>query len=490
MQTVKVRVLSRLPLSIMKVTVENKKGLNKDLKVFVDKKTIESYMKEKYEEVQKQVVLKGFRPGKAPKEILKRQFGKSIYSEVLDKILKETSTKAIEENKIKPAGQPKIDLKSYGEGKDLEYIISVTEFPKVELKSIENIKIDEYTVKIDSKEIETRVKEIAKNQKNFIQKKDEESSVSEDLVAFDYKATIDGKSFTGGEGKNTQIVLGKDLFIKGFDKELTGVKKNETKNFEVVLPENYPQKEFANKKAKFECKILEVKKPVETKIDDDFAKNLGAKDLSDLKTLISKQINDEYKNSLNMLSKNQILKQIETFKVEEIPENLVEQEVNILTRDLKKDEINKNKKDFEKKAKKRIKVGLILNALGEQNKIHVHENEIQTEIQKQLKMMPGQEKIVMDYYQKNPSATESLRGSIYEDKIIELIKNKAKVNKKEVSKLEAEKILKSAHDHIHDHKHSDSQEEPKEQKTSPLKKPVTSKKTKSSGKKTGKSKKS
>ena len=138
----------------MKVTVENKKGLNKDLKVFVDKKTIETYMNEKYEEVKKQVSLKGFRPGKAPKEILKRQFGKSIYGEVLDKVLKETSAKAIQENKIKPAGQPKIDLKSYGEGKDLEYIISVTEFPKVELKSIENIKIDEYTVKIDSKDID------------------------------------------------------------------------------------------------------------------------------------------------------------------------------------------------------------------------------------------------------------------------------------------------------------------------------------------------
>ena len=151
----------------MKVTVENKKGLNKNLKVFVDKKTIESYMNEKYQEVQKQVVLKGFRPGKAPKEIIKRQFGKSIYGEVLDKVLKETSTKAIEENKIKPVGQPKIDLKSFGEGKDLEYVISVTEFPKVELKPIENIKIDEYTVKIDSKETDLRIKEIAKNQKNF-----------------------------------------------------------------------------------------------------------------------------------------------------------------------------------------------------------------------------------------------------------------------------------------------------------------------------------
>ena len=473
----------------MKVTVENKKGLNKDLKVFVDKKTIETYMNEKYEEVKKQVSLKGFRPGKAPKEILKRQFGKSIYGEVLDKVLKETSAKAIQENKIKPVGQPKIDLKSYGEGKDLEYIISVTEFPKVELKSIENIKIDEYTVKIDSKDIDSKVKEIAKNQKNFVAKKDGESSVIEDLVAFDYKATINGKAFTGGEGKNTQIVLGKDLFIKGFDKELTGVKKNETKTFEVILPDNYPQKEFVNKKAKFECKILEIKKSVETKIDDNFAKNLGAKDLNDLKTLISKQINDEYKNSLDMLSKNQILKQIENFKVEDIPENLVEQEVGILTQDMKEDEIKKNKKDFEKKAKDRIKVGLILNAFGEQNKIHVHENELQAEIQKQLTMMPGQEKIVMDYYQKNPSASDSLRGTIYEDKIIELIKSKAKVNKKEVSKDEAEKILKSAHNHSREHKHNDSHEQSKTKKTVSAKKTDKSQKAKPLSKKLGKAKK-
>ena len=473
----------------MKVTVENKKGLNKDLKVFVDKKTIETYMNEKYEEVKKQVSLKGFRPGKAPKEILKRQFGKSIYGEVLDKVLKETSAKAIQENKIKPVGQPKIDLKSYGEGKDLEYIISVTEFPKVELKSIENIKIDEYTVKIDSKDIDSKVKKIAKNQKNFVAKKDGESSVIEDLVAFDYKATINGKAFTGGEGKNTQIVLGKDLFIKGFDKELTGVKKNETKTFEVILPDNYPQKEFVNKKAKFECKILEIKKSVETKIDDNFAKNLGAKDLNDLKTLISKQINDEYKNSLDMLSKNQILKQIENFKVEDIPENLVEQEVGILTQDMKEDEIKKNKKDFEKKAKDRIKVGLILNAFGEQNKIHVHENELQAEIQKQLTMMPGQEKIVMDYYQKNPSASDSLRGTIYEDKIIELIKSKAKVNKKEVSKEEAEKILKSAHNHSREHKHNDSHEQSKTKKTVSAKKTDKSQKAKPLSKKLGKAKK-
>ena len=151
----------------MKVTVENKKGLNKDVKVFIDKEKMNSYMDEKYEEIKTTVNLKGFRPGKVPKEILKRQFGQAIFSEVLDKVLKDTSTKALQENKIKPAGQPKIDLKTYGEDKDLEYVISVTELPKIDIQSLQNIKFDEYKVKIDEKETEKRIKEIAKSQKNF-----------------------------------------------------------------------------------------------------------------------------------------------------------------------------------------------------------------------------------------------------------------------------------------------------------------------------------
>ena len=428
----------------MKVTVENKKGLNKDVKVFVDKKTMNSYMDEKYEEIKGTVNLKGFRPGKVPREILKRQFGKAIFSEVLDKVLKDTTTKALEENKIKPAGQPKLDLKTYGEDKDLEYVISVTELPKVELKSIDNLKFDEYIVKIDSTEADQRIKDIAKNQPNFKDAPNDAKASDKDLVIFDYTATVDGKTFKGGEGKNTQLTLGKDLFLKGFDKQLIGVKKDDEKIVEAVLPENFPEKDLINKVAKFNCKITSVKKPEETKIDDEFAKNLGAKDLNDLKSLITKQINDEYKNSLDRLSKNQIIKELEKFKVNEIPENLIEEEVKILSQGMSDDDAKKSRKNFEEIAKKRIKVGLILNEFGEQNKIKVTEQEIQTEIQKQIKMMPGQEKMVMDFYQKNPSAVASLRGTVYEEKIINLLKEKAKSNKKEISKNEAEKILKDS----------------------------------------------
>ena len=158
------------------------------------------------------------------------------------------------------------------------------------------------------------------------------------------------------------------------------------------MPENYPQKEYANKKANFICKIVEVKKSEEVKIDDVFAKNLGAKDLADLKVLVSKQINDEYKNSLDKLAKTQILKEIENFKVDEIPENLIEEEIKILSQGMTEEDSKKSKKNFEEIAKKRIKVGLILNEFGEQNKIKVTEQEVQAEVQKQLRMMPGQEK--------------------------------------------------------------------------------------------------
>ena len=472
----------------MKVTIENKKGLGKDIKIVVDKKTMDSYLEERYEEVRKNYTLKGFRPGKAPREVLKRQFGEAIMGEVLDKVLKDTSTKALEENKIRPATQPKIDLKKYGEGKELEYVMTVTELPEVNTKQLQNIKFDEYKVKIDKKHTEERINQIAKSQNNFKDADPNHKSAKGNLVVFDYKATSNGKDFKGNEGKNTQLVLGKDLFIKGFDDQLIGVKKNQTKKVEVKLPENFPEKDIANNNAIFECNITNVKINHEVKPDDEFAKNLGAKDLNGLKELISKQINDEYKNSLDLISKSQILDQLNKFKIDDIPSELIDQEIHVLSHGMKEEDLKKNKKDLEDQAKKRIKTGLILNEFGQQNKIKVTEQELNTEIQKQFQMMPGQEKMVKDYYEKNPSAIESLRGSIYEEKILAEIKKQAKATLKEITKEEAEKILKDenkkAMEQSSDKKveKKDTKSVTKPKKTTPTKKTI-SKKTKKVSKK-------
>ena len=423
----------------MKIEVQNKKGLTTVLSIIVDKKTIQEQLDKKLSELQSEVSLKGFRPGKVPPAVIKSQFGKAIYGEVIDKILQESSNKALKEKKIKAAGQPKIDLKTFGEGKDLNYTIVVDSLPEVNLASFDKYTANEYLLKIESKLVNEKIEEIAKNNKTFSDKN--EKSEKGDLVIFDYSASIDGEKFEGSEGKNTRLEIGKDLFLKGFDEKLIGVKKEEKKIIEVNLPENYPNKELANKKAKFECKIINVQKAADTKIDDTFAKNMGAKDLTDLKSLIEKQISTQYKQALDSITKKEILDQIEKLHKIALPKNLVDQEIHLMTQQLKKDEKDKHKSKNLKIAESRIKLGLILNEYGEKNNLKVLDEEVQGEVQKQIKGMPGQEKMVLEYYQKNPSATQSLKGALYEEKILNLFKSKINLKKENITITEAEKII-------------------------------------------------
>jgi len=465
----------------MKIEVQNKKGLTTVLSIIIDKKTIQEELDKKLSELQSKVSLKGFRPGKVPPAVIKSQFGKAIYGEVIDKILHESSNKALEEKKIKAAGQPKIDLKTFGEGKDLNYIIEVDSLPEINLASFEKYTANEYLVKIENKLIDGKIQEIAKNNKTFSDKN--EKLAKGDLVIFDYSASVGGVKFEGSEGKNTRLVVGEDLFLKGFDEKLIGVKKDENKIIEVNLPENYPNKELANKKAKFDCKIVNVQKPNETKIDDTFAKNMGAKDLTDLKSLIEKQISTQYKQALDSITKTEILDQIEKLHKLEIPKNLVKQEVHLMNHHLKKEEIEKNKSKNLKIAESRIKLGLVLNEYGEKNNLKVSDDDVKAEIQKQIKGMPGQEKMALDYYQKNPSAAQNLKGALYEDKILTLFMSKINISKKNTSITEAKKIISdfnklsqdlSVHnhnhnhdnDHDHDHSHGDVTTEKREKKVS------------------------
>ena len=423
----------------MKIEVQNKKGLTTVLSIIVDKKIIKEKLDKRLLELQSEVSLKGFRPGKVPPTVIKNQFGKAIYGEVIDKILQETSGKALMEKKIKAAGQPKIDLKTFGEGKDLNYTLEVDSLPEINLASFDKYKASEYLIKTESKLVDEKIKEIAKNNKTFSDKNNK--STKGDLVIFDFNATVNGKKFQGSEGKNTRLVIGEDLFIKGFDEKLIGVKTNEKKSIEVNLPENYPNKELANKKAKFECTITNVQIENEIKIDDTFAKNMGAKDLSDLKSLIEKQISAQFKQSLDSITKKEILDQVEKLHKTELPKNLVEQEVHSITQNLKKEDAEKHKAKNLKIAESRIKLGLILNEYGEKNNLKVSDDDVKAEIQKQIKGMPGQEKMVLDYYQKNPSAAQSLKGALYEDKILSLFKSKIKITKKDISIKDAEKII-------------------------------------------------
>ena len=259
-------------------------------------------MDERLKELQSEVSLKGFRPGKVPPEVIKSQFGKSIYGEVVDKILRETFS-SYRWKKIESCWSTKDRFKQFGEGKDLNYELQIDCLPSVNLKSFEKFKATTFKVKIEEKIVEDKLKEIANQNKQFEDKNENEKAMNGDQVIFDYSATVDGNKFDGSEGKGVQLELGKDLFLKGFDEQLIGVKKNDKKILDATLPANHPKKELANKKTKFVCKILNVKKPKTNKIDDDFAKLMGAKDVKDLKFLIEKQISSQYSQALNSITK-------------------------------------------------------------------------------------------------------------------------------------------------------------------------------------------
>ena len=421
----------------MKVQVQSKKGLKTTLSIIVDKAEIKKKLDSRLLELQRQIDLKGFRKGKVPPSIIKNQFGKAIYGEVIDKVLKESTTKAIQDKKFKVAGQPKIDLKTFGEGKDLNFELQLDLLPEIKLESLKKYKASDYSIIVGKEVLEERLENLSKEYKSFQDKKNDSKSELGDQVIFNYQATVDNKEFEGGKGENVAIELGKDLFLQGFDKQLIGVKKDESKKVSSTLPRNHPKKELANKKATFECKILNIKSPKKNKLNDEFAKKLGAKDLADLSEKIKGQITDQYNMTLNSITKKEILDQLEKNHTVDVPQNLIDNELKSITNN---PDANKDKNNTES-VKKRIKLGLILNEYGETNNIKVTEDELKNEIQKQVKSMPGQEKFVFEYYQKNPSATQHLQSSIYEEKIIKFFKSKIKLTKKELTIKEAEKLI-------------------------------------------------
>jgi len=441
----------------MKVNLTASKGLESKLTVVVTKKEIQEKIDNKLDEVKGTINLKGFRPGKAPRELLKKQFGKALYGEVIEKTLNESTFQALKDKNIKPAGQPKIDIKSSGEDKDLEFTIEVEKIPEIKKVFLDKIEIQKYEVKADKKDLDNRLSQLAESSKKYNDKEKTKPAEKNDLVVFNYEATVDGKSFDGNKGENLQIVLGKDLFIQGFDKQMIGVKKDEEKLVKVKLPDNYPKKELAGKESKFKCKVLNIKSPEDQKIDDNFAKNMGAKNLTDLKSMIEKQISKEFESITDQLVKKEILDQLDSKYKMELPKRMLDDEIKNVEhtfihekmnekgeKDHSKVKLDENdKKEIKKISERRVKLALVLSNIGEENNIKVSSQELQAELEKQLRMYPGQEKTIREYYQKNPAELTKLRGPLFEDKVMNLIQQKAKAKVKIVTKEELQKIIGS-----------------------------------------------
>lgn len=438
-------------------SVESVEGLSRTYKVSVPKADLQKRFDERIEEIRPQMNLKGFRPGKVPASHVKKMFGKDIMGEVVQALVQETSQKAIEDADVRPAGQPEMkmesDMEKVLEGEeDLAYEMNVDVMPDFEPIAIDKLKITKPVAEINDEEIDGRLTQIAEANPQFDKRAKTAKARKDDAVVIDFLGKLDGEPFEGGAAEEHTLVLGSNSFIPGFEDQLIGVKAGDETEVNVTFPENYQAENLAGKDAVFEIKVHEVRAPKTPDIDDEFAKGLGLEDLAKLKELVTEQIQNEFSGASRAKAKRSLLDQLDEKHDFDLPPKMVDQEFNQIWQQLQAEmdagrtaEEDKGKseddlkEEYRKIAERRVRLGLVLAEIGRVAEIQISEQEVQQALIREARNFPGQERQVIEFFQKDPNAMAQLRAPIYEDKVVDHILETAKVKEETVSK---EELLK------------------------------------------------
>jgi len=425
-------------------------GLSKTYNVTVSKADLEGKLEAKIKEMQPQVSLKGFRPGKVPTSHIRKMFGQSIMRDVVEETVNETSQQAINDNKLRPAGQPKVDLRANGEDvtngeADLEYTLTVELIPDFEVADFEKMKFTRLTSEIDDKIVEERIKKLAEGSKSYKKKAKTAKAKDGDAVLIDFVGTVDGVAFDGGAMEGHQLVLGSGSFIPGFEEGLIGVKAGEELDVKVTFPADYQAADLAGKDAVFATKVIEVQGAEDAKIDDELATKFGLENLEKLQEIIKEQTEGEFAAQSRMKLKRAILDELDKKHSFDLPPGMVtaefdniwaqvqaEKEAGQLDADDAKKTDKQLEKDYKKIAERRVRLGLVLAEIGQKKEVSISNEELQGAMIAEARRYPGQEQQVIEFYQKNPNAIAQLRAPIFEEKVVDLIIETAKVTDKAV----------------------------------------------------------
>lgn len=436
----------------MQIEELKSEGLSRTYSVTVPKEELETKLAAKIKEMQPQVSLKGFRPGKVPVSHIRKMFGQSIMKDVVEDTVNESSQQAINDNKIRPAGQPKIDLRANGEEvtkgeADLEYQLTVEMIPEFEPVDPESLKFTRLTCEPAETEIGERLEQLASGQKTYKKKAKTAKAKKDDAVLINFTGRIDGEAFDGGAMEGHQLVIGSGTFIPGFEDQLIGAKAGDKLDVTVTFPEDYQATDLAGKEAVFETEVLEVQGEKDAAIDDDLAAKFGMENLDKLKEVIKEQVDNEYDMQVRMKLKRAILDELDKKHDFDLPPGMVEAEFgNIWAQvqsekeagQLDEEDAAKSDEDLEgdyrKIAERRVRLGLVLAEMGQKADIQITNEELQQAMIAEARQYPGQEQQVIEFYQKNPQAIAQLRAPIYEEKVVDLIVDKATIKDKAVDK--------------------------------------------------------
>lgn len=463
----------------MQVTENNAEGLKREYSVVITASDMERRLNGKLEALSQEIRMPGFRPGKVPPNLVKKIHGKSVMGEVLDEAVRESTEQLIKDNDLRPAVQPKIEIKDYEDGSDLSYSIAIELLPDISLPDFSKIKLDRWVADIPDEKIEEVLGNLAKQHKSFADKGAGAKIETGDAAVIDYEGSVNGVLFDGGTAKDHQLEIGSNTFIPGFEEQLIGAAAGDHRDVEVTFPDNYQAAALAGQKALFKVDITEIKKSLPAEQNDELAKQLGMENLDALKKAVREQAEREHDNVSRARLKRSLLDSLSDSEKFEVPQTLldleftqiwsqVEQDMARQDVDLESDPkvLEDMKSDYQAIADRRVRLGLLLAEVGRQNKIEVGQEELSRALSEEARRYPGQEREVYEHFQKNPEDMARLQAPLMEEKSVDFILELTAVTEKKVS-----------HDELMAPPSEDSDKPPakKAKKAAPAKKPATKK---------------
>ena len=429
----------------MKATELKSESLKKEYSVVIPAADFEKEVDAKINQIAKTTKIPGFRPGKAPKEMLKQKYRASVLGEVLDETVRNATEEVIKSNKLNPVMMPNIKVTKFEDGKDIEFTLTVELMPEIKIGDLSAIKLEKLMAEVPAEEVEKALNYIAQSRRETVKVEEDRAAAKGDTVVIDFTGSIDGVEFQGGKGSNYPLELGSNSFIPGFEDQLIGKKAGDKVDVNVTFPENYHAKDLAGKASVFAVEIKELRAAKEVEINDEFAKSLGEESLDKLKAAIAERIKGDYEAASKMKLKRQLLDNLDNEYKFDVPAGLVDAEYKSIVDQYEQakkynqlDESEKNKSEEELLAEykdiavRRVKLGLLLSEIGKDAKVTITPD-INKAIMNEAKKYPGQEKAVFDYYLKNKQAIEALKAPVFEEKIVDYVIGKSNVSEKIVS---------------------------------------------------------
>ncbi|MFP6709097.1 MAG: trigger factor [Alphaproteobacteria bacterium] len=430
----------------MQVSETLSKGLKREYKVVVDAADMEAKVTDKLIDLAKEAQMPGFRPGKVPVKILRRTYGRQLLGEVLEQTVNEATTETLEKHDLTPAMQPKVEVVSFDEGADLEYTIQLEVMPEFDPMDFASLTLERVVAEMAEGEVDERVGSLAQQFKEFTEAAEGQAAQDGDTVVIDFKGSVDGEPFDGGTAEEHSLELGSNSFIPGFEEQLVGVKKDNELAVKVTFPEEYQAENLAGKEAEFAVTVREVKVPLPVSVDDALAEKLGLENLQALKHAVREQSEKDFATISRTKLKRVLLDALAEGHDFEVPPSLVDGEFeqiwNQVVEDLKRQDktvADLDKSEEEAKAEyrdiavRRVRLGLLLSKVGQDNNLTVNQDEVNRVMAEQAQNFPGQEQQIFEYYQSNPEMRAQLEAPIMEDKVVDFIIEMAQVNETKVS---------------------------------------------------------